>query len=306
MGKKIIITGATGLIGSRICKKLIDRSDELTIFTSNPSVASGKIKNAKEYVKWNYQSPEEWKDYLTGKDAVIHLAGASIAGKRWNNNYKSLILNSREISTHNLVKAISEVQAKPSVFISSSAVGYYGSAGDEIITEEYKSGDDFLSGVCKAWESEAEKVEHFNIRRVSVRTGIVLSPNGGALKQMLPPFKLFLGGPLGTGSQWFPWIHIDDLVKIYLFALDNTLILGSINAASPNPITMNKFAKTLGKILHRPSLFKVPLFALRIVIGEAAEAVVASQRVVPLKLLESGFKFEYENLEPALKDLLKK
>ncbi len=305
MNKRIIITGATGLIGKILCKELIERGDEITIFTSNTAKATSLIKGAKEYIKWNYSNPEEWKNHLNESDAVIHLAGASIAGKRWNASYKKLIMESRIASTRNIVKAIEEAEQKPSTFISSSAVGYYGNAENNILTETSESGNDFLSQVCKAWELESEKVESFGVRRISVRTGIVLSAKGGALERMLLPFKLFIGGPIGSGKQWFPWIHIDDLIRIYLFALDNPSISGIINAASPNPATMKEFALTLGKTLHRPSLFRVPFFALRIAIGEAAESVIASQRVIPKKLLESGFKFKFENVEEALRDLLK-
>lgn len=303
MIKKIIVTGATGSIGKKLCKELIKRGDEVTIFTRNPAQAKSIIEGAKEYIKWNYETPEEWNNYLNGKDAVIHLAGVSIAGRRWNSIYKKLIFDSRIISTRNLVKAFEEVEQKPAIFISASAVGYYGNAEDDIVTESSKCGNDFLSQVCKAWELESEKVESFGTRRISIRTGIVLSSNG-TLKKMLLPYKLFIGGPIGSGKQWFPWIHIDDLIRIYLYALDNPGISGIINASSPNPVTMNEFTNTLGKILHRPSLFRVPIFALRVAIGEAAESVVASQKAIPEKLLESGFKFKFENVEGALKNIL--
>jgi len=300
----IIITGATGLIGRRLCTTLTNRGDNLTIFTSDINKAGRIIGGAHEFIKWDYNNPTGWEECIEGKYAVIHLAGSSIAGRRWDDEYKKSIFNSRKISTQILVDAIGKARNKPSVFISSSASGIYGNRGDEILTEISSSGNDFLSGVCRAWEEEAAKVEPLNVRRISIRTSVVLSKDGGALKQMLLPFKLFIGGPLGNGKQWFPWIHIDDLINIYLFALDNPEINGAINAASPNQVTMNEFAKTLGNILHRPSIFKVPLFALRIAIGEAAEAVTASQRVIPQRLINSKFKFKYENVEEALRDIL--
>ena len=305
MNKKIIITGATGLIGKRLCTAITARGDKLTILTGNTSKASTIIKGAQEFINWDYNKPAGWEKYIDGKDAVIHLAGASIAGKRWNDDYKKIIYDSRIVSTKNLVEAISKAQYKPAVFISSSATGYYGNAGDETLTEESKSGNDFLSEVCKAWEGEAAKAEHYNVRRVSIRTGIVLSKDGGALKQMLTPYKLFLGGPLGSGRQWFPWIHIDDLINIYLYALDNPSIVGAVNAAAPNPVTMNEFARTLGKVLHRPSIFRVPLPVLKIAAGKAAEAVAASQRAIPKKLLDNEFKFKFEFIAEALMDTLK-
>jgi len=301
---KIIITGATGLIGRRLCTTLSNRGDKLTIFTSDINKAGRIIKGAHEFIKWDYNKPFEWEECIEGKYAVIHLAGSSIAGRRWDDEYKNSIFNSRKISTQSLVDAIGKVKNKPSVFISASASGIYGNRGDEILTEISSSGNDFLSSVCRAWEEEAAKVEPLNVRRISIRTGVALSKDGGALKQMLLPFKLFIGGPLGNGKQWFPWIHIDDLINIYLFALDNPEINGAINAVSPIQITMNEFAKTLGNILHRPSIFKVPLFALRIAIGEASEAVIASQRVIPQRLLNFKYKFKYENVEKALRDML--
>jgi uncharacterized protein (TIGR01777 family) len=304
MSKKIIITGATGLIGEKLCKNLISNGNEITLFTGNPSKAEALIKGAKEYVYWNYHKPEEWGNHIEGKDAVIHLAGASIAGKRWTESYKELILESREISTQNLVKAIGKAIQKPGLFISSSAVGYYGNAGNEILTEESKNGNDFLSEVCRVWETSAEKVESFGVKRISIRTGIALSIEGGAFPKMLQPFRLFIGGPMGSGKQWFPWIHIEDLIQIYLYALNNPSVNGIINAVSPNPVTAKEFAKCIGKTIHRPSFFPVPLSALKIAIGEAAESIVASQRAIPKKLLDAGFKFKFEKIEDALKDLL--
>jgi uncharacterized protein (TIGR01777 family) len=304
MGMKIVITGATGLIGKELCKELISKGDEITIFTGNPFKAKLLIKGAKEYICWNYHKPEEWEDYINEKDAVIHLAGASIAGKRWTESYKRTILESREISTKNLVKAIETAGQKPGLFISSSAVGFYGNAGNEILTEESKNGSDFLSQVCRVWEASAEKVEVQGIRRVSIRTGIALSNKGGAYKRILLPFKLFIGGHIGNGKQWFPWIHIEDLIRIYIYALDNRSINGVVNAVSPYPVLANEFAKCIGKTIHRPSWFPVPIFALKLFIGKAAESVVASQRVVPKKLLDAGFKFKFEKIEEALQDLL--
>lgn len=301
---KILITGAAGLIGSKICKELLRRNYEITAFTRNVESAKRKLPEVKNFVLWNYKNPDEWESEISGKDVVIHLAGANISGKRWNENYKKIILQSRGISTRNLVNAIKRVSVKPSVFISSSAVGYYGNCGDEILTEENKAGNDFLANVCKAWEDEAEKVEAAGVRRVSIRTGIVLSAEDGALKKMLLPFKLFAGGPLGNGKQWFPWIHIEDLVGIYLNAIDNGNLKGSINAASPGIVTMKEFARTLGKVLRRPSIFPIPKLIMKITAGEVAEYAIMSQRVSVNKILDSGYRFKFEKLEGALRDLL--
>lgn len=194
---------------------------------------------------------------------------------------------------------------KPSVFISASGIGYYGNCGDLILNEDSPSGNDFLADVCNAWESEAAKVEAYGVRNVRVRTGLVLSPNDGALKQMLTPFKLFVGGPLGDGKQWASWLHIEDIVGIYIHAIDCEELSGAVNAASPNPVKMNEFAKTLGKVLKRPSLFPIPKFMLKLVVGEAAEVVTASQRIDIKKLLNSGYNFKFTGLDEAFKDLLK-
>lgn len=305
MNRNIIITGATGLIGTQLCHALINRGDEVTLFTRNSESAKKILGDKFTYVKWNYKNPNEFTEQLENKDAVIHLAGANLFGQRWTKKYKKVILESRELSTRNLVSAIRNTKNKIKVFISSSAVGYYGSREDEVLTEESKFGNDFLAQVCDAWERETEKANSFGARIAMLRQGIVLSKEGGALKKFLPPFYFFIGGSLGNGEQWFPWIHIDDLIAIYLFILDNAEISGPVNVVSPGNVKMSAFAKTLGKILKRPSIFNVPEFALRVLVGEAASTIVSSQRVVPQKLLDHDFKFKFEKLEKALRNLLK-
>jgi hypothetical protein len=305
MNKKIIITGATGFIGKKLSKALIDRGEQVTIFTQSIEKGRAEIQNAYEYVKWNYKNPNEWRQHLDGKDAVIHLAGANLFARRWNKEYKKLIMESREISSRNIIEAISKAKKKPSIFICSSAVGYYGESGDSTLTEDSSNGNDFLASVCKEWESSAAEVEKLGVRRVSIRTGLILSIEEGPLKEMLLPFKLFVGGPLGNGKQWFPWIHIEDIIGIYLFALDNDGLKGSVNATAPNPVRMKEFTQALGKILHRPSFFSVPELVLRVVLGEFASAVTASLRVIPKKLKDINYKFRFERLEEALRDLIK-
>lgn len=300
---RIVITGATGLIGNALCRKLAERNDEVTVFTRDVSGARNTLPFIKKFVEWDYTEADKWGGQINGVDAVIHLAGANLFGKRWDENYKDKILLSRQLSTRSLVTAINNSDKKPSVFICSSAVGIYGDRGDEKLTEESTAGNDFLANVCKAWEDEAQRVEKSGVRRVSIRTGIVLSTEDGSLKQMLTPFKLFVGGPLGNGKQWFPWIHIDDLVNIFIYLIDNS-ISGAVNACAPNPVRMKEFANTLGKVLHKPSLFKVPELALRIIVGEGARSILASLRVIPEKLIRNRFSFKYENLKPALEDLL--
>ncbi|MFA6599149.1 MAG: TIGR01777 family oxidoreductase [Ignavibacteriaceae bacterium] len=302
--KKIVVTGATGLIGKELCKRLFERGDELTIFSTNVETAKIILPFAKEVIAWkDYE-----KDYsfcFEGKDAVIHLAGASVAGKRWTADYKNEIYNSRIRTTKNLVSSIALCKNKPEVFISASAIGFYGDGENSELTEASPGGKDFLANVCADWEKASAPLELLSVRRVIVRTGIVLSPIDGALKKMLLPFRFYLGGSLGNGKQWFSWIHIADMVAIYLFLLDHQNVKGIFNGVSPQAVQMKTFTKTLGKILHKPSNFSVPKFVLQLVMGEGASAVLASQRVVPAFLTNAGFHFQFAELEEALKNLLR-
>ncbi len=305
MNKKVIITGATGLIGTQLCKALLSRGDEVTIFTRNVESAKKLLGNRFNHVKWNYVNPAEWQDTLKNQDALIHLAGANLFNRRWTQSYKKVILESRELSTRNLVTAIGNAKSSIKIFISSSGVGYYGSREDEALTEKSETGNDFLASVCDVWEKETGKANEFGIRTAMLRQGVVLCNDGGALTKFLPLFKFFIGGTLGSGKQWFPWIHIDDLVAIYLYTLDNSEISGPVNAVSTKTIRMKDFTKTLGKALQRPSFFTIPELALKVLLGEAASSVLASQRVIPQKLIDHDFKFKFENLEEAMMDLLK-
>jgi uncharacterized protein (TIGR01777 family) len=303
MNRKIVITGATGLIGRELCKKLYELGDEITVFTRETKNGRKVLPYLNKFAEWDYNKPELWKNEIDGKDVIIHLAGANVFAKRWTKSYKRTILRSRKIATKNLVDAIEMTENKPKIFISSSAVGYYRDNGNDEITEESASGTDYLSMVCRSWEYEAMQVEKLGIRRLSIRTGIVLSSKEGALKKMLLPFRLFLGGSIGGGTQWFPWIHIEDIIEIYLTAL-NKEIGGALNATAPNPVTMKEFATTLGKVLHRPSFFNIPEFALKLAVGEGAQSILSSLRVIPKTLIQNSFKFKYEYLEKALNSLL--
>ena len=306
MNKKIIVTGATGLIGRKICSKLLEQGNEITIFTRNPEAAKKVMIGAKKYVKWNYNKPEEWKDYLNETDSVIHLAGTNLGSKRWNYEFKKELFNSRIESTRQLVNTIRNCGNKPISFITASAVGFYGDRGDEVLIEKSNPGKDFLSNLCSEWEKEAEKIEDQNVRRVSLRIGLTLSNEGGVLKKFLPPFKIFLGGPLGNGKQWFPWIHIEDLINILIHTIKTESLQGPLNIASPGIVRMNDFATSLGKVLQRPSFFQVPKFILKIAVGEFANAIVSGQKVSVTKLLNSGYEFKFADLENALKNLLEK
>ena len=302
--KKIIITGATGSIGKKICPRLIENGNEVIIFTRNSEKAQKVLPGVKKFIDWNYYQPDRWKNELNGIDAVIHLAGANLGAKRWNKKYKRLAYDSRVISTRNLVEAIKNVDKKPETFICASAVGYYGDRKDEELYESSIPAENYLANLCRDWEAEAVKIEEIGVRRVSVRTGLVLDNGEGILKQMVPAFKIFLGGYLGNGKQWFPWIHIDDVAGIYLHAIGNEELSGAVNASSPGIVTMKKFAKSLGKILNRPALFPVPKFALKITAGEIADYAIMSQRISVNNILKSGYEFKFENLDEALRDLI--
>jgi uncharacterized protein (TIGR01777 family) len=305
MSKKIIITGATGSIGQKLVKELTTRGDEVVVFTRNPEKAKKELPNVKKFVKWDYNKPEEWKEHLNGIDTVVHLAGANLGAKRWNEEYKKIAYDSRIISTRNLVEGIKSVEQKPKAFVCSSAVGIYGDRYDEVLDETSLTANNFLADLCKDWEMEAAKVEELGVRRVSIRTGLVLDKNEGLMKKLIPSFKLFLGGWLGNGKQWFPWIHIDDIVGIYLHAIDNEKLSGAVNAASPEIVTNKEFSKTIGKVLRKPALFPIPKVALRIVSGELGNYIADSQRISVDKILNVGYKFKFENLEAALGDLLR-
>ena len=302
---KIIVTGATGSIGQTLVRELTARGDKVLVFTRNPEAAEKKTAGAGNFVRWDYEKLDGWMNELNGVDIVVHLAGVNLGAKRWNKAYKKFAYESRIISTRKLIEAIRSVEQKPKVFICASGIGIYGERYDEILDESSLAGNDFLATLCNDWENEAAKVEQYGVRRVSVRTSPVLMKDEGALKKMLLPFKLFLGGPLGNGKQWFPWIHIDDIIGMYLKAIDDENISGSVNAASPGIVTMNEFAMTLCKVLKRPSAFPVPKFIMKFAAGEVADYAVMSQRTSVEKILNAGYKFKFENLEEALRDLLK-
>lgn len=302
--KRIIITGATGLIGSNIASKLIERGDEVIVFSRSPKRAMDKIAGAYDYIKWDYDLTGGWENSVGEADAVIHLAGENVMGGRWTDLHKKKVLESRVNGTRNLVDAICKENSKPEVLICASAVGYYDNNINLEVDENSRSGNGFLSNVTEKWEEEAAEVERCDVRHVSIRTGIVLSKTDGALAKMIFPFMLFIGGPLGSGKQWMPWIHIDDITNLFIYSIDNK-INGIFNGVSPGIVRMKKFAVLLGKALHRPALLKVPEFVLNIILGEAAGAVTKGSKVIPKRTLEASYKFVYEDLEEALNDILK-
>lgn len=291
----VLISGGTGFIGSYLTDALLERGDTVTIISRSSKESKRK---GVCYVTWD----DDLVQAVASSDAVINLAGSNLFDKRWNDEVRREILESRVEATSALVNAISKSSKKPDVFISGSAVGYYGDRNDEILTEDARPGSDFLANVCVSWESEAKKVK--DTRLVIPRIGIVQQKDDGALQKMLLPFKLFAGGPLGSGDQYYPWIHMDDVVGLFLFALDNDKVAGPINIVAPNAPKMTDFAKTLGEVLSRPSFFKVPAFALHLAVGQSAEAILASLRAKPAKATKLGYTFKFPDLRLALKHIL--
>jgi len=298
--KKFLISGGTGFIGQYLTRALLRDGHYVTIITRSPEKYSEKQAKNRSYVGWD----EALAEVSSGQDVVINLAGESLFGQRWTREVKERIYNSRVESTRKLVDAMNRSEVKPGLFISASAVGIYGDRGEEKITETTPPADEFLAGVCKAWESEASRAATSGIRVAIPRLGIVLEKEGGMLSKMLPAFRFFAGGPVGSGDQYIPWIHMEDLCRAILHPLNDPEFSGVYNASSPSPETMGELARTMGSVLNRPSFFKVPEFLVRLVLGEAADPVTDSLRVYPARLTEAGFKFRYDDLELALADIL--
>jgi len=301
--KRILLTGATGFIGTLLRDQLLKEGHLLTIVTRNPLRIRGEQAKNQKFISWEKESLLEG---VRNQDVIIHLAGESIAGKRWNDEIKKRIYDSRIQTTRKLVQAISSVgkDQRPGLFISASAVGIYGDRGDTVLTESSSHGSDFLSQVCIDWEAESRKAEDLGVRVANPRIGIVLGDGGGVLDKMLLAFKLFAGGPVGSGRQYLPWIHILDVCRGLRFPMENESLSGPYNLCAPEPVTMKEFAAAMGHVLHRPSRLKVPSWALKLGLGEAADPVTASLRAIPEVLTKSGFEFDYTDLEEALADLI--
>ena len=298
---KIVITGATGFIGSILADRLWKQSHSLALLSRRPPAEIGVTQ--KEWFPWTPGASGEWEEAIDGADGVINLAGEPIAGKRWSEAQKQKMRSSRIDSTRSLVNAIAKAQNKPKFLLSASAVGYYGPHGDETIAESTPPGNDFLARLCVDWEAEAKQAEAHGVRVAIVRTGIVLDRGQGALKKMVPPFKMFLGGPLGSGNQWMPWIHIEDEIGLLSFLMENENARGAFNATSPNPVTMEAFAKALGQVLNRPSWVSVPPSALALMVGEMADMLLTGQRAIPEAALKLDYAFKYPTIGEALKSL---
>ena len=303
---KIVLTGGTGFIGSALLKRLEREKHNVVLLSRNPDTVVHFKTNFVEIDRWDGKSVGRWAEHVDGAEAVINLAGEPLAAKRWTEIQKARIVSSRVDGAKAIVAAIAGAQKKPSVLVNASAVGYYGNVESGDVTETHARGTDFLAQTCARWEEAARAAEEHGVRVVLLRTGIVLGKDGGALKKMLLPFKLFVGGSLGSGRQWFPWVHRDDVVSAILFALEKVALSGPVNVASPESVTMKEFCKRLGRVMRRPSWAPVPAFVLQIVLGEMSAVVLTGQRVVPGKLEAAGYNFQYPKLDGALEDILRK
>lgn len=302
---RIIITGGTGLIGRALVSSLAQDSHEVIVLTRSPERRPQGLAEGAKLVGWDGESADGWGELADGADAIINLAGEGIADSRWSPERKARILNSRVNAGKAVMAAIQAAGAKPKALLQSSAVGYYGPSGDRILPETAGPATDFLSKVCFDWEASTAGAAKLGVRRAILRTGIVLSAQGGALPKMMLPFKLYIGGPLGSGKQYFPWIHIEDEVRAIRFLLENEQAEGPFNLAAPNPPTNAGFSKDLGKAISRPSLLPVPGIALKILFGEMSTVLLDGQRAVPQALEQQGFTFTHTDAAVAVSDLIR-
>ncbi|MGD1705036.1 thylakoid membrane protein ThyD [Dapis sp. BLCC M229] len=304
---KVAITGATGFVGSRLVERLHSEGEQILVLTRNTKKAKRIFPDSAypnlEIVAYEPKQSGAWQKSIDGCDGVVNLAGAGIADERWNASRKQEIMDSRKLTTEKLVEAIAQANSKPSVLVSGSAIGYYGTSETATFDETSNSGNDFLAQVCRAWEAAAQPVKDVGVRLVILRIGIVLG-TGGTVSKMLTPFQLFAGGPIGSGRQWFSWVHIDDLVGLILHSLRHPEIQGIFNATSPNPVRMGEFCQDLGAALNRPSWLPVPDFAIELLLGDGAVVVLEGQKVLPKQTQASGFEYQYPTVKSALKNIL--
>lgn len=297
---RILFTGGTGFIGNAIINALAPTPSDLVLLTRGEKRMELRGALTLKYVPWDAATPGDWMSAVDGCDAVINLVGKNVFEQRWNEKVKKGILESRTHSTRLLVDAIAKATVRPKVLVSASAVGFYGDRNEETITERSSGGSDFLADVVRQWEAEAYRAEQFGVRVATPRIGLVLEKSGGMIGKMLLPFRMFVGGPIGTGRQFLPWVHMEDVVRGILYPLENESFSGVYNLTSPHPVTMDEFSRTFGAVLHRPSWLPVPNFALQALYGEGAKVILSGQRAVPERLLEAGFQFSHTELQPAL------
>lgn len=297
---KVLVTGASGFVGTQLCRRLVDLGHQVT-GVDHAAHPNPSIPPQVQYLSADTTQPGPWQEAVRDQDVIINLAGASIF-RRWTAKSKELIYNSRILTTRNVADALP--QGTPITLLSTSAVGYYGSRGDASLTEDEPPGSDFLASLCVDWEAAAYAARAKGARVVCTRFGIVLGKTGGALGQMIPAFKRFVGGPLGDGRQWFSWIHMEDLIGAMLFVMEKKEVEGPVNFCAPNPVRNETLAHVLGRLLHRPSFLKTPAFALKLALGEFGSVLLEGQRVFPAVLLRHGYTFRYPEIEAALAEVL--
>lgn len=304
---KVAITGASGFVGSRLVEKLHTEGNQVVVLTRNFAAAQKVFPDSSfpnvEVIAYTPTQSGSWQQAIASCDGVVNLAGEPIADGRWTPERKQEILNSRKLGTQKIVEAIALANPKPKVLVNASAIGYYGTSETATLDEASKPGEDFLAQVCLDWEAEAQKVTQLGVRLVILRLGIVLGM-GGAIAKMITPFKLFAGGPIGSGRQWFSWIHREDLVNLIIQALTRSDMEGVLNATAPNPVRMTQLADTMGQVMNRPSWLPVPALALEALLGDGAMVVLEGQQVIPKRTLASGFNYEYPTVKQALAEIL--
>ncbi len=301
---RIIITGGSGLIGRNLASNLSD-SYEVVVLSRNPDQQRAKLPSSVKLVAWDGKSAEGWGELADGAHAIVNLAGAGIADKRWSEKRKQEIVSSREQAGQAVLEAVTQAKNKPSLVMQASASGYYGDRGAEVLTERSTQGSDFPAQLCGSWEQSTQAVQEMGVRHVVIRTGIVFSMAGGALPKLVKPFELYVGGRLGDGSQWVPWIHIEDHVAAMRYLLEDEDAQGVYNLVSPTPVTNRTVTQKIGIVMDRPGIFSAPGFILKFALGDMSEILLGGQRVLPERLDKQGFPFRYSDVETALRDLLK-
>jgi uncharacterized protein (TIGR01777 family) len=306
---RVFVAGGSGMIGSRLVRALHTRGDQVVLLTRRPDAVRQSLGPACTVVAGDPLQPGPWAEAVDDCDAAINLTGENLFNRRWNEAFKNLLRDSRVKSTRNVVEALARKPATaagaPKVLVNATATGYYGPHGDQELTEESPPGDDFLARLCVEWEATARKVEAHGVRASLVRIGVVLGKEAGPIPMLLTPFRLGVGGPVGSGNQWFSWVHHADIVGLLLLALDNPAAAGPLNGTAPQPVRNGDFTKAFGRALHRPAFLPVPSFALKLRLGEVADIVTTGMRVLPAKALALGYKFKFPDIEGALADVLR-
>jgi uncharacterized protein (TIGR01777 family) len=306
---RVFLTGGTGLVGTRLVKRLAERRDEVVVLTRRPAAARELLGPAVTAVEGDPANAGEWMAKATACDGVINLAGENLFARRWDGPFKQVLIDSRVKSTQNVARALAQAPRRADgtskVLVSASAVGIYGPHGDEELTEDSAPGSDFLAKLCVDWEKATEAAATAGVRTAVVRVGVVLDKNGGALAKLLTPFKLGMGGAVAGGKQWMSWIHHQDLGSLFLLALDDSRASGPLNGTAPNPVTNGDFSRALGRVMHRPTFVPTPAFALRMALGEVADVVTSGQRVFPKRPLAHGLKYSFPSIDAALADIIR-